>query len=317
MMKKIIEKIKDSQNIIITAHISEDADAIGSTYAFAQALQDMGKKTTVLLSDEPEDKLKFLKCDYVVFEKGMEFDADLVVFLDSADEGRLGDRKILKDKFPNVAIDHHYTNTLYADLSYVDGDASSTGELVYLFLEEMGAKITKSIAECLYAAISGDTGSFKYSCTSPRTMRVAAALMEKGIDHAEISRRIHEQEKIETVRLKGHLMSEIKSFFDGRLRMVTIDKELFKRFGVSEKNAGDVVNIPRMVEGTEIAVSIRETDEKIKLSFRSNGKYNVSDVAANFGGGGHVAAAGAAVLHAKLSDIEKKVIEVVGEIIND
>lgn len=316
-MEKIIEKIKDSQNIIVTAHISEDADAIGSTYAFAKALRNMGKNATVLLSDEPEEKLKFLKSEYVIFKKDMKFDADLVVFLDSADEGRLGDRKILKDKFPNVAIDHHYTNTMYADLSYVDGDASSTGELVYLFLKKMGAKITKPIAECLYAAISGDTGSFKYSCTSPRTMRIAAELMETGIDHAEISRHIHEQEKIETVRLKGYLMSEIKSFYAGRLRLVTIDKKLFDRFGVSEKNAGDVVNIPRMVEGTEIAVSIRETEEKIKLSFRSNGKYNVSEVAANFGGGGHVAAAGAAVFGADLAEVEKKVIEVVGEIIND
>lgn len=316
-MEKIIEKIKSSQNIIVTAHISEDADAIGSTYAFAKALRNMGKNATVLLSDEPEDKLKFLKSEYIIFKKDMKFDADLVVFLDSADEGRLGDRKILKDKFPNVAIDHHYTNTMYADLSYVDGDASSTGELVYLFLEKMGAKITKPIAEYLYAAISGDTGSFKYSCTSPRTMRIAAELMETGIDHAEISRHIHEQEKIETVQLKGYLMSEIKSFYGGRLRLVTIDKKLFDRFGVSEKNAGEVVNIPRMVEGTEIAVSIRETDEKIKLSFRTNGKYNVSEVAANFGGGGHVAAAGAAVFGADLAEVEKKVIEVVGEILND
>lgn len=316
-MKEIAEKIKNAKNIVVTAHISEDADAIGSCFALSEGLRSIGKNVTLYLSDEPEDKLKFLKCDYEIYHEGAQPPQDLIVCLDSADLGRLGDRKALLSRSDSIAIDHHYTNTGYADLTYIDGDASSAGELVYFLLREMGIEITKRIAEFLYVSISGDTGSFKYSCTSPSTMRVAADLMEKGIDHAELARRIHETEKLEAVRLKGHIMSEIKSFYGGKLRMVSVDKGLFEKYGVDEKNAGDVVNIPRTVEGTEIAVSVRETDEKIKMSFRSNGKYNVSEIAEHFGGGGHVMAAGAAVSGKTMAEVEEQIIRIVGECLND
>ena len=316
-MKEIAKKIQDSQNIVITAHISEDADAIGSTFALTTALRNIGKNVTLVLSDKPEDRLRFLKCDYVIFEDGMTPPQDLFICLDSADVKRLDSRAIFLEKSESVSIDHHYTNTKYADINYVDGDASSTGELIFMLLKEIGLPLTKEIAEFLYISISGDTGSFKYSCASPKTMRIVAELMETGIDHAELSRRLHETEKMEVVLLRGHIMSQIKSYYDGKLKMVVLDKDVFERFGVDEKNVGDVVNIPRMIEGTEIAVSVRETEEKIKISFRSNGTYNVSDVAAHFGGGGHKMAAGAAAKNITLKETEEKIVEAVGEYIND
>ena len=316
-MKEIAKKIQNAENIVITTHISEDADAIGSTFALSTALRNIGKSVTLILSDNPEDRLQFLKCDYVVFEENMTPPQDLLICLDSADVKRLDTRAVFLEKSESISIDHHYTNTNYADINYVDGDASSTGELVFMLLKEMKLPITKEIAEFLYISISGDTGSFKYSCTSPKTMRIVADLMETGIDHAELSRRLHETEKIETVHLKGHIMSEVKSYYDGKLRMVILDKDIFDTFGVDEKNVGDVVNIPRMIEGTEIAVSVRETTEKIKISFRSNGTYNVSDIAACFGGGGHKMAAGAAAKNKTLKEVEEKIVEAVGEYIND
>ena len=316
-MKDIAQKIKNTKNIVITAHISEDADAIGSTYALTTSLRNIGKNVTLVLSDKPEDRLQFLKCDYVVYEEGMTPPQDLLICLDSADVKRLDTRAMFLEKSESISIDHHYTNTNYADINYVDGDASSTGELIFMLLKEMNLPITKEIAEFLYISISGDTGSFKYSCASPKTMRIVADLMETGINHAELSRKLHETEKMEVVRLKGHIMSLVKSYYDGKLKMVDLDNDIFDEFGVDEKNAGDVVNIPRMIEGTEIAVSVRETEEKIKLSFRSNGTYNVSDIAARFGGGGHKMAAGAAAKNKTLKEVEEKIVEAVGEYIND
>lgn len=317
IIKRIAEEINKAENIVVTAHISEDADACGSVFALGTALKNAGKKVTVYLSGEPEERLKFLRYEYAVFDEGASVPQDLVICLDSADLGRLGTRKELLEKSLSISIDHHCTNTNYADINYVEGGASSTGELIYILLKEMGTEITREIAEFLYVSISGDTGSFKYSCTSARTMRIAADLLETGIDHAELARRLYETEKIETVRLKGYIMSNILSFFGGKLRMAVLDKDTFERFGVLEKNAGDIVNIPRMIEGTEIAVSVRETPEKIKISFRSNGKYNVSDIAANFGGGGHVMAAGASVSDMTLKEVCEKVKEYVGVCIND
>ncbi len=316
-MKDIKEKILSSQNIVITSHISEDADAIGSTFALTEALLGMGKNVTLYLSDHPEDRLKFLECKYKVYEEGDNAAQDLLICLDSADTKRLGNRSVLLEKSFSISIDHHYTNTNYADINYVAGDASSTGELIYILLKELKAEITKKIAEFLYISISGDTGSFKYSSTSPSTMRIVAELMECGIDHAELSRRLHETEKISAVLLKGHLMSNIKSFFGGKLRMVVLDLKTLNEYGLAEKNAGDIVNIPRIVEGTEIAVSVRQTEEKIKLSFRSNGSYNVSDIAAHFGGGGHKMAAGALVFNKDLDEVCRDIVAAVGECIDD
>ena len=179
--------------------------------------------------------MQFLKCDYSIFKDNSELEQDLLICLDAADLSRLGSRKILLEKSFSISLDHHYTNTNYADMNYVEGDASSTGELVFLLLKELDIKLSKEIAEFLYVAISGDTGSFKYSCTTPRTMRIAAELMEQGIDHAELSRRIHESEKLEAVLLNGYIMSNIKSFYNGALRMVVLEKDIFERFGVAER----------------------------------------------------------------------------------
>ena len=316
-MKKIAEIIKNADNIVITAHISEDADALGSVFALAESLKNAGKNVTAVLSDMPERRLQFLEFDYEVYKANENYSQDLLICLDTADVKRLGERAALLEKSRSISIDHHYTNTLYADENYVEGDASATGEIIYKLIVEMGFEVAKKTAEFLYVAISGDTGSFKYSSTSPETMRIVADLMEKGIDHAELSRRIHETESLESVLLKGHIMSEIKSYFGGKVNMVVLSDETFKKFGVDEKDVGDIVNIPRMIEGTEVAVSVREVPDKIKISFRSNGKINVSDIAGEFGGGGHKMAAGAAVKGKTLTEVTEKIVEVLGEYIND
>ncbi len=316
-MKKIVEIIKNADNIVITAHISEDADALGSVFALAESLKNAGKNVTAVLSDTPERRLQFLEFDYEVYKEDKNFSQDLLICLDTADVKRLGERAVLLEKSLTISIDHHYTNTEFADINYVEGDASATGEIVYKLIVEMGLEVTKKIAEFLYVAISGDTGSFKYSSTSPQTMRIVADLMEKGIDHAELSRRVHETESLESVLLKGHIMSEIKSYYDGQVNMVVLSDETFKKFGVDEKDVGDIVNIPRMIEGTEVAVSVREVPDKIKISFRSNGKYNVSDIAGELGGGGHKMAAGTAVKGKTLTEVSEKIVEVLGEYVND
>lgn len=316
-MNEIIKKIKNAENIVITAHMSEDADALGSSFALGTALKNMGKNAVVVLDDAPEERLEFLEYDYKIFGADFSAPQDLLICLDCATKERMGERAVLLEKSESVAIDHHFTNTRFADENYVDGDASSTGEMIFRVLKAMQEPITKEIAEFLYTAISGDTGSFQYSCTSPETMRAAAELLEAGIDHAEIARRLYDTENADVLKLKGYVMSNIQSFFGGRLSMVALSRDEFERFGVSEKNSGDIVNIARKARGTEIAVSVRETPDKIKISFRSNGRYNVSDIAARFGGGGHMMAAGASVSGGNFEKICAEIVEVVGEYLDD
>lgn len=307
MNDNIIKLINNSENVAILTHISEDADALGSAAAFAFAVRNFGKKADIYVSEKPEDRLSVIGESFIVYD-GDDGKYDLCVCLDCGDMARLGERtKIFEAAEHTINIDHHYTNPKYAEENLVVGDASSTGEILYDLLTEMGAEITDDIARCIYIAIVGDTGCFKYSNTSPKTMRTAACLMEKSFDHADICRRLFDTERRGVMRFKGYVMENIHEYFGGRLCIAAADKNVFERCGLEEKETGDMVNIPRAVEGCEIAASIKDVG-KIKLSFRSNGKYDVSGLAEKFGGGGHKMASGAALENGDTAEVEARIV---------
>ena len=311
--------IRNSDSIVILSHIDEDADAFASSVAIKNVLDAMGKKTKYYLSGEIEKRLSFLSDDYEIYNPKKKTDGqwDLAICLDSADLERLGDRaELLKNAKTTLSIDHHCTNTMYADVNIVDGDMSSASEMVYDLICEMGEEISRHTAELLYAGIMSDTGCLKYSCASSKTVRTVAKLMDLGIDHAELSRKLFDTESIEVLRLKGYVIDRLKSFYDGKLTIVSVDNEVMNRLGVGVKDMGDIVNIPRSVSGTEVAVLIKKTSEKIKLSFRSNGKINVADIAVMLGGGGHAMAAGASMPLMELDKAEEMLIKLIGESLN-
>ena len=318
-MENIVKIIEKSQNIAILSHIDEDSDAFGSSLALLEMLKNIGKNATYFLSKPIEYRLEFLSDDYVVFDEDKDYGKfDLVICLDSGEKDRLGKRAALFDKAKvTVNIDHHYTNPSYADYNIVCGEMSSTGEIIYDLIVFMNEEITKSMAGNLYCAIMGDTGCLKYSCATPKTLKTVAHLMEKGIDHAELSRRLFDTEKINTIKLKGQIMNSIMTYFDGKVSLVCVKDEEFKKAGVRDNDVGDIVNIPRSVEGTQIAVSLREVESKVKISLRSNGEYNVGEIAVKLNGGGHKMAAGAALYNTSMELAQKRVIEVIGEFIND
>lgn len=317
MFEQAIKKIQAAETIAILAHISEDADAAGSSFALAEVLRGMGKEAVCYFSDTLEARLRFMDGEYTVYT-GQALPAyDLCISLDAGGIDRLGSRAAIFNQAGNtVSIDHHCANTNFAQVNCVVPDISSTGELLWSLFQEMGAALTKPAAAALYTAIAGDTGCFKYSNVTPDTLRIAAALLEVGIPHAEICRRLFDTNELAMLQFKGWVMQNIKSYFGGQLRLVAVDQADFDRFGVAEKDAGDIVDIPRSVQGTEIAVAIRQLPEKTKISFRSNGRYSVNEIAARFGGGGHMMAAGASVSPAE-QDIVKRIVAACGEIIHD
>lgn len=316
-MDKVIDLIKKSNNVVILAHDNEDADALGSSFAMRLALLDMGKTALCVLSEAPEERLCFLGDDYAIFDENNIPKADLVICLDCGDVKRIGKRKAIFDLADKtVCIDHHFTNEGFCDACFVDSKAPATGEILYDLFCKMGVEITTEIAKYLYAAISSDTGSFKYSNVRPETFLAASELIKKGIDHAEIARKLFDTESLNAIKFKGYLMNNSEQYFDGRLCIVSATGEIMEKYKVLEKETGDIVNIPRSVKGCEIAVSIRETEDKIKLSFRSNGKYNVADIAAKFGGGGHIMASGATVCGKTLNEVKQEIISCVEEILN-
>ena len=316
-MKKLSEIIKKADRIAILGHISEDADSVGSSLAMKRVLDNMGKKADVIFSAPLERRLGFIGAEGLL-PADVKGEYDLCLCLDCGDIGRLGERKAVFDSAKATAsIDHHITNTKFADINYVVADASATGEILFDVFEAIGAKLDKKTAEYLFIAIASDTGSFKYSNVSPKTMRITAELLEKGIDNAYISRMLFDTETEKAMHFKGELMSRVETYFDTKLSLIAVKNDDFTKFGVDEKDMGDIVNIARMVDGSEIAVSVRETAEKIKLSFRSNGKYDVGSLAMKFGGGGHTMASGASVSNMSFEETKDKVIKICGEILDD
>lgn len=315
-MNKLKALIENAQTIAILGHISEDADSVGSCLAMCEALKNLGKAAVLYLSEPLEKRLSFIDEEMTVYS-GEAKEYDLVICIDCGDIGRLGARRAIFDKAAHTAnIDHHYTNTNFAEYNLVDADASAAGEILYPLFKKLGFEITASMAKNLYMAIASDTGSFKYSNVKPQTFEIAAALISHGIDHAEISRRLFDTESLEMLRFRGYLMHRVECFANGRLALVSVDEETFARFGISEKDMGDIVNIPRVVEGVSAAVALRCTaDGRIKVSFRSNGGINVGEIALKFGGGGHEMAAGA-TLTLSLDEAKQQVIQAVEEVLN-
>lgn len=316
-MNKIIGMINNADSIVILAHDNEDADAVGSCNAMRRMLLGLNKNAACVFSDRLEHRLEFMDEGYTLFDGQNIPKADLCICLDCADADRMGKRKAIFDAAAStVCIDHHATNVGFADVNFIDADAPATGEILYELFIKMGAAISRDVAKNLYAAISSDSGSFKYSNVRPRTLVIASELLSYDINHAEIARRLYDTETISAMHFKGYLMSHVEQYLGGRLNMVCAPQGLLDEYNVDEKDTGDIVNIPRMVEGCEIAVSVREYSDKIKVSFRSNGRYDVSEICMKLGGGGHKMAAGASVEGKTMEEVKRLVIKNCEEAVN-
>lgn len=309
-MEKIISKIRNSKSIAVLPHINEDPDALGSCFAFVKAVRAMGKTATVYVSGKIEKRLDFMGNDYEIYDPDAQYNHDLCVCLDSGELDRIGERQKLFLSIGNtINIDHHYSNPRYADENYVDGDASSAGEIVYRLLEQMNVEITKEIATDLFTAICSDSGCFKYSNVSSQTMYIAGKLLEKGINNAEIARLLFECESLTSVKIKAEATEKMESYYGGKVRCVSMTKDMYERYGVSEEDAPNLVDIPRKVEKTEIAICFKEQEGKIRINLRSNGDCDVSVIAEKFGGGGHKKASGCTIEGVLLDDIKGRVIK--------
>ncbi len=309
-MQAVIDKIIKAKSVAIFPHVNEDPDALGSCFAFAAMLRKMNKKATIYVSGKIEKRLSFIGTDYVIYHDGIEHDHDLCACLDCGDIERISNRRAMFDEIANsVNIDHHFTNTRFADANYVDGNASATGEILFELFSRMGLKPDDDIAKSLYIAISSDTGCYKYSNVTPKTMRTAASLLEYDFDHAEIARLLFDCESINAVKLRAEVMSSVKQYEDGMITLVITDEKIGSKYGLEKQDIPNLVDIPRRIEGCEIAVCLKRVDDGFRLNLRSNGDADVAEVAVEFGGGGHVRAAGATVLIKDADAAEKAVVD--------
>ncbi|MEW6044924.1 MAG: bifunctional oligoribonuclease/PAP phosphatase NrnA [Bacillota bacterium] len=300
------------ERIAVVGHVDPDLDSIGSILALKLALSGLGK-TAWAVSPDPDprywhflpghDDLLVGAPDWLI--------PDVVAVLDTeVREERLGAAWPLVQRARlTLNVDHHNTNIRAADHWLVEPAAAATGELVYYLVRALGAPVTREIATCLYAAILTDTGAFRFSNTSARTLALAAELVEKGVDPHDVSARIYDTRSWEFIRLLGRMLSNLRRTDDGRIAWIELSREEAAQAGVTPSEVEGLVQYPRMVDGVEVAVLFKELEPgKTRVSLRSQRYVDVSAIARTFGGGGHLRAAGC-TLAAPLAVAVRQVIE--------
>ena len=300
-------KIRAAENILITAHVNPDGDAIGSTLAMLQILRAMGKNVAVYIDDKVPKNFSVMPFAEEIRQprEDEHFSADLLVILDTSPD-RIGNVKNLTDA-PILNIDHHITNSGDEGDLYVDANAAATCEIIFQLCKELNAEISKNIAVCLYTGIATDTGFFNYSNTRPSTLRAAADLVEAGVEPNLISEQV-EIRSFRDIQIMSAALQTTKLFYGGKVAGMFVDRELYKQVETTE----GLIDLIRVIDGVEVAFLITEKEKNVcRVSMRSKG-VDVSSIAKRLGGGGHVRAAGCTIN--KNLDMSKMIlIRTIGE----
>ncbi len=309
MKKKVAEILKSKSSFLIVTHRHPDGDAIGSSLALYNVLKELGKTAFVEIPTQPAYIYDFLD-DYSNIElTSNSKDVEVIIALDSASMDRCGlDPEYAKNKLL-INIDHHKTNPLYGDINIVEPEAAAVGCIIWEIIKQGDLPLSKKTAEYLYLSILTDTGSFRYSSTNPKTFMVAADLLEKGVEPWYIASNVYEREKPETYKLLSLVLDTLEFHYDGKLALEYVTIDMFKKTNTSADNTESFVNYARSIRGVEVGVFLREDEPNVfKISIRSKGNIDVSEVAVQFEGGGHKNAAGGTV-RAPLEEAKRKIVE--------
>jgi bifunctional oligoribonuclease and PAP phosphatase NrnA len=310
IIDRIIEAIRDSRTFCVVGHVRPDGDCVGSQLGITLALRNQGKDVVCWNENRIPQKYEFLDREHVIHQPkaGQEFDC--VIATDAASFERLGSvascvarRKLL------INIDHHESNTRYGDLNWVSAREPSTGELIFRLLKIAKWPITKPIADCLFTAISTDTGSFQYASTRPGTYHVAGELVRRGADLARICDEVYQSYPLSRARLLRHVYSNFRLTHQNQIAYFWLKQADYARTGADSCDSEGLIDHIRAIEPVVVACVFEEISPDLtRISLRSkSGKINVNEIAAQFGGGGHPAAAGARLAGSPLST-QRKVV---------
>ena len=316
-IQEALEALSRAGSIVLTTHINADGDGTGSEAAVAEWLRAQGKKVWIINPTPFPESFRFLLQD-----EGCCLDprsaratqvaatADLAVVLDTGEVPRVGRVMDLIRDLPTVVVDHHPPGPQpIAGISFRDPSASATGELIFDLITVSGVELSQAIAVGLYVAILTDTGSFRFSNSTPRAHRVVAELLQSGVDPEETHRRVYGNHPLRRFQLLRASLEELEVDPDGKLAWMTVPTEAFNALSATTDDLDGLVDFPREIEGVEVGILFRETAKGgTKISFRSNGQVDVNELARRFGGGGHVKAAGAMV-ERPLSEVRPEVLE--------
>ena len=285
--------LKDVKSVGITGHIRPDGDCTGSVLAlYNYIVENMPETDVDLYLEQPGSEFYYLKNIDKIKNTPEDKKYDVFFVLDCSSLDRIEPFiSCFNNASKTVCIDHHVSNTGFTDLSKIEPQASSECEVLYGTMD--ADKISRNVAECIYTGIIHDTGVFKYSCTSKKTMEIAGEMMEKGIDYSDIIDNTFYKKTYVQNQILGRALLESVLFYDGKCIFTTVTMDEMEFYGVTGRELGGIVEQLRLTDGVEVAIFLYQTgEEEYKVSLRSKKKIDVAAIATQFGGGGHVRAAG-------------------------
>jgi len=312
--------LETCQTVALASHTRPDGDAIGSLIGLGDALKQLGKDVTMLNLDGATERYEFLECSSEVKRSAdvkSPLTVDAFVILDTADSKRVGKsvRACVESCELMIALDHHVTNERFADVNYIDDTSPATGQIVYELIREMNWPLTAASRDAIWAAIVTDTGSYQYDSVTKRTFDIAGDLVAQGVAVGDMSARIYQSYRPERLELLRELLNSMEFSFGGKAASWKIRQEVTERLGITPVDQEGLIDYLRAVEGVIVAVSFEESQDLVRISARSKSRdVDVSAICQEFGGGGHVLAAGAAVA-GNIDEVAKKFLERVGKVI--
>ncbi len=314
-----IDIVNSHETFLLTSHIRPDCDALGSELGMAQVLEALGKDVRIVNGQPTPPNLAFIdptnRIRTIHRETKLDEldDVEVLMILDTSAWAQLGPmgEVIRETKAKKIVVDHHVSEDDLGAEPFKNTTAEATGRLVVEAAEQLGVELTAEMATPIYAAIATDTGWYRFNSTTSYTYQVAAKLVDAGANPSWIFRELYERNTLGRLKLRGEVLARIELDLAGRLAHTFILKDDFERLGALPSDTEDLVNMALEIDGTEVAViMVEQLGGGFKLSFRSRSDVDCSKVAANFGGGGHKAAAGA-FIKGSFDVIQPQVLDVV------
>jgi phosphoesterase RecJ-like protein len=299
--EQVIAELRAADKLLLTTHENPDGDALGSLLSMHWILEQLGKDSLMFLSPEEFPlawEYRAWSFDGIAGAPPGDVAERTIVFLDCGNIDRMPVDFLQEDGLHILNIDHHHDNTRFGTVNLVVPQASCTAEIVYRLARELGAEITPPIADALYTGLVTDTGKFMYENTTPEAHRMAAELIEAGVEPHQVHRRLYEDLPFRRLQLLQRALASVERQDGGAITIAHLLKDDFEATGALEQDSEGVVDHMRAVEGTAVAVLVRELlsaerEGMRKVSLRAtDGRVDVSRIAREFGGGGHPQAAG-------------------------
>lgn len=315
--ERIVQDIRSIDNVVLFTHIHPDGDALGSLFGLANILEAIGKNVFCCLQEPISHLYDFMPDNSKAHTRLEEYRAFIAaagdnvmsIALDCGDDDRLGkDKQEFLQTCPFVVIDHHHSHKDFGTARWVESDCSSTGEMVYELALTLDAHVSYNCAYNLYVAICTDTGSFRYECTRPRTMQIAAELIERGVRPEEVSSHLYDNFSQERLKLMEMVLSTITLFDSDQIAFMHVSDKMLEESGATLQDVEGFIDFPRSLRSVKVAVLIKEASKGlVAVSLRAKGQCDVAEVAKLFEGGGHRNAAGFRSLGKSIEQVRQEV----------